>query len=106
MPGFIEALFPILFPIALIVADSVCSVLLPEDSFVLVITGFVGDKNMALVLGIISAILLLKSKLPKGETFAAINDALNTAGPVIFITAAGGALAGENAGKFVMEINK
>ncbi len=93
MPGFIEALFPILFPIALIVADSVCSVLLPEDSFVLVITGFVGDKNMALVLGIISAILLLKSKLPKGETFAAINDALKTAGPVIFITAAGGALA-------------
>ena len=93
MPSFIEAILPILIPIILIVVNSICGMALAKESPVLAFTGFVGDKNIALVIGIISAILLLKKKLPEGETFGAIGDALKTAGPVIFITAAGGALA-------------
>lgn len=93
MPGFTAAILPILIPIVLIILNSVCSLILPEESVLLKATGFVGDKNIALVIGIVSAILLLKKKLPEGETFGAIGEALKTAGPVIFITAAGGALA-------------
>ena len=93
MPSFIQAMAPILIPVILIVASSVCGMILPEDSQVRMIAKFLGDKNIALVIGIIVAIFLLKKFLPAGETFSAINDALKTAGPVIFITAAGGALA-------------
>ncbi|RGY99602.1 GntP family permease [Clostridium sp. AM58-1XD] len=93
MPTFLEAILPILLPIVLIIANSVCSMILPEDSAILMVAKFIGDKNIALVVGIISAVMLLKKKLPQGETFTAMNDALKTAGPVIFITAAGGALA-------------
>ena len=93
MPGFTAAILPILIPIVLIILNSVCSLILPEESVLLKAAGFVGDKNIALVIGIVSAILLLKKKLPEGETFGAIGEALKTAGPVIFITAAGGALA-------------
>lgn len=93
MPSFIQAMAPILIPVILIVASSVCGMILPEDSQVRMIAKFLGDKNIALVIGIIVAIFLLKKFLPAGETFSAINDALKTAGPVIFITAAGGALS-------------
>lgn len=93
MPSFLEAIMPILVPVLLIVLSSVCSIFLPQESTALMVFNFIGDKNIALIIGIIMAILLLKKKLPAGKTFAAMSDALKTAGPVIFITAAGGALA-------------
>lgn len=93
MPSFISAILPILIPIVLIIFSSVCGMVLPKTSPVRIFASFIGDKNIALVIGILSAVILLKRKLPAGETFAAIGEALKTAGPVIFITAAGGTLA-------------
>lgn len=72
MPSFIQAMAPILIPVILIVASSVCGMILPEDSQVRMIAKFLGDKNIALVIGIIVAIFLLKKFLPAGETFSAI----------------------------------
>lgn len=92
-PSFLASVLPILVPIILILLNTTCSMLLPEDAAILTVTSFVGDKNIALVLGIVSAILLLKKSIPQKEVYDAMTNALSTAGPVIFITAAGGALA-------------
>lgn len=105
MPSFIEAILPILIPIILIVVNSICGMALAKESPVLAFTGFVGDKNIALVIGIISAILLLKKKLPEGETFGAIGDALKTAGgalaKVVDVTGAGQMFADALAASFL-----
>ncbi len=92
-PSFIASVLPILVPITLILLNTTCNMLLPEDAAILSLTSFVGDKNIALVLGIVAAIFLLKKSIPQKEIYDAMTNALSTAGPVIFITAAGGALA-------------
>ena len=63
---FIQAMAPILIPVILIVASSVCGMILPEDSQVRMIAKFLGDKNIALVIGIIVAIFLFE-KIPSGR---------------------------------------
>lgn len=93
MPSFIQSIIPILVPIVLILVNTTCKMVLPKGSSVLAVTGVLGDKNIALALGIISAILMLYRSIPWEEVFASMTTALTPSGPVIFITAAGGALA-------------
>lgn len=93
MPSFLASVLPILVPIVLILFNTTCSMLLPEGAALLTVSSFLGDKNIALALGILTAILLLKKSIPQKEVYDAMTNALSTAGPVIFITAAGGALA-------------
>lgn len=93
MPSFFSAIAPILFPIVLILMNTTCKMILPAESPVLSFTSFLGNSNIALALGTLLAVVLLKNKLPKGETFDAVNNAMKACGPVIFITASGGALA-------------
>lgn len=93
MPSFIQSIIPILVPIVLILVNTTCKMVLPKGSSVLAVTGVLGDKNIALALGIISAILMLYRSIPREEVFASMTTALTPSGPVIFITAAGGALA-------------
>ncbi|MEM5780960.1 MAG: GntP family permease, partial [Lawsonibacter sp.] len=93
MPSFGAAILPILLPILLILISSVAGTVLPEDASILPILNFLGDKNIALALGIVSAVLCLGSHLPEKERFAPMADALKVAGPIVFITASGGALA-------------
>lgn len=93
MPGCWAALLPILLPLLLIVINSVCSLTFPADSFILQLVQFIGDKNIALVIGILTAVLLLKKKIPGNEADKIIIDSLRTAGPIIFITCSGGAFA-------------
>lgn len=93
MPTFFEAILPIFVPIILILGATTCNILLPKGSTVLSIINFLGDKNIALALGIVSAVSLLYKYLPKKEVFKSMNSALVSSGPIIFITGAGGALA-------------
>lgn len=93
LPGFMQAVMPILVPISLILLDTTFKMLLPKGSGILKFSSVLGDKNIALVFGILTAIVLLKKTLPKGELYTAMTNALTIAGPIIFITAAGGALA-------------
>lgn len=93
MPSFLASILPILVPIVLILFNTTCSMLLPEGAALLTVSSFLGDKNIALALGIVTAILLLKKSIPQNEVYDAMTNALSTAGPVIFITAAGGALS-------------
>lgn len=93
MPSFIEAILPILAPIILIVFNTVCNLIFDKKSNIVQVANFIGNSNIALAIGIIIAVLLLKKRLPKGAVYQAINNSLKIAGPVIFITAAGGSLA-------------
>ena len=91
MPSFARAIIPILLPIVLILVSSVCSTFFPEDMAILPLVSFLGNKNIAL--GVVASVLCLGQYLPEKERWAPMNDALKTAGPIVFITAAGGALA-------------
>ena len=93
MPPFGAAILPILLPILLILMSSIGGQLLPEASSALAVLNFVGDKNIALALGIVAAVLCLARYLPEKERFMPMTDALKISGPIVFITAAGGALA-------------
>lgn len=93
MPGFMASLAPILVPIVLILMASIGGQLLPKGSAVLAILKFLGDKNIALALGVVVALLCLGDMIPEAERFKPMSDSLKTAGPIVFITAAGGSLA-------------
>lgn len=93
LPSIFNAVLPILIPIILIVGNTTCAMILPKDSSILVASAFLGNSNIALAIGTVSAIVLLYRNLPKGEGHEAINNAMKVCGPIIFITAAGGALA-------------
>jgi gluconate transporter len=93
MPSFVASMAPILLPIVLILMKSIGKFILAKGSPALVAINFLGDKNIALCIGILAAVLLLGNYLEKDKKFAPMTDALTTAGPIVFITAAGGALA-------------
>lgn len=92
-PSFLASLTPILLPIILILLASVGGQFLAKDSALFKALNFLGEKNIALALGVASSILLLASYMPTKERFAPMTDALKISGPIVFITAAGGALA-------------
>lgn len=92
LPSFIVSIMPILLPVVLILCASVGGQLLEKGTF-LTVLNFLGDKNIALVLGIVVSILFLAPCLPEKERYAPMTDALKISGPIVFITAAGGALA-------------
>lgn len=93
MPSFGAALTPILLPIVLILIRSVGRIFLEKGSVLVSLLNFFGDKNIALCVGIVSSVILLGNFLPKDKKYAPMTDALRTSGPIVFITAAGGALA-------------
>lgn len=92
LPSFGVSIMPILLPVVLILCASVGGQLLEKGTF-LTVLNFLGDKNIALVLGIVVSILFLSPYLPEKERFAPMTDALKVSGPIVFITSAGGALA-------------
>lgn len=93
MPGFLVSIMPILIPIILILLNTSFKAIYPAESKVLSITSFIGNSNVALGIGIISAILLLKNRMSNEVVLKVIDDSLKSCGPIIFITAAGGSLA-------------
>ena len=92
LPGTLTSLLPLVIPILLIIANTTCSMLLPEDSPILSVSGFIGDANAALAIGVVLSIILLGRRLGGKAVLKIMDDSLKDAGPIVFITAAGGAL--------------
>ena len=92
LPGSLASLLPLLIPIFLIVSNTTCSMLLPEGSPVLLITSFVGDSNIAMAIGAVLAIILLGKRMGAKKILSVMDSTLKDAGPIVFTTAAGGAL--------------
>ena len=106
-PSFFASLLPILIPIGLIGISSMWKIFggmpaVGETSVLRNLIDFIGDKNIALLIGAIMSMWLLKQS--KGMRLAELGETLakplETAGLVILITSAGGAFGSmiKNAG--------
>ncbi|MBE0603217.1 MAG: GntP family permease, partial [Deltaproteobacteria bacterium] len=84
------ALFVLLLPILLILIGSVMALVVEKGSLGASIFGFFGDKNIALLIGVIVAMIAMKPFIKKsmGEL---ISVAAESAGLILLITGAGGA---------------
>ncbi|MRG84984.1 GntP family permease [Salinibacillus xinjiangensis] len=82
------AFFVILLPIALILLNTIFGLVMPETAAA-AFFGFVGEKNMALLISVIVAAYLLKPYMKKdiGEAYT---ESFKSAGLIILITGAGG----------------
>lgn len=81
--------FMLALPIVLILANTVSQLLVP-DTTISSVLGFVGEKNVALFISVIAAIVLLAPyiSIPNDRLYS---EAINSAGIIILITGAGGA---------------
>jgi GntP family gluconate:H+ symporter len=91
LPAALSAFLPILIPLALITLKSVFFMVsgLPENSFLKLVIGFVGDPVIALLAGCITAIPLLRN-FTIGQWNKLLDTAIEKAGPILIVTAAGG----------------
>lgn len=79
----------ILFPIILILIGTIAGTLLEKGSPLASVCAFIGDKNVALFLGVVVALLALR-KYFKTSAEEMITNAASQAGMVLLITGAGG----------------
>jgi gluconate:H+ symporter, GntP family len=91
LPAALSAFLPILFPLALITLKSIFFMLsdLPENSLLKLVIGFVGDPVIALLFGCFAAIPLLRN-FTIGQWNKLLDTAIEKAGPILIVTAAGG----------------
>lgn len=92
LPGTLVSILPLVVPIVLIISKTTCDMLLPEGSPILTVTSFIGDSNIALALGAVLAIITLGKRMGGKVIIDVMDKTLKDAGPIVFITAAGGAL--------------
>lgn len=106
LPSMGLSLFTLLFPLSLILVGSVAALLLPEGSAAKPYFAFFGDKNIALFIGVIVAILLLRKYFTK-STEDVIKEATISAGLIFLITGAGGSFGtvinGSGIGKYLVD---
>ncbi|BCV25933.1 GntP family permease [Gelria sp. Kuro-4] len=92
LPTGSASFIPLLTPMILILFNTTAAMLLPEGNAIRSFAAFIGDANIAMGIGVLVAVLLLGQRLGKEAVLKVMDDALSTAGPIIFITAAGGSL--------------
>lgn len=85
------SLFILLLPILLILLGTIMGVILPEGSAGESFFSFIGDKNIALLIGVIVAGLTMKKYICKPINKVLVRAA-ESAGMILLITGAGGAL--------------
>jgi GntP family gluconate:H+ symporter len=95
LPGFFVSMLPITLPVILIASRTVADAFAPDTAFQRV-ARFIGDANIALLASALVALWLVKVRcgLDLGDIQKRTEQGLLTAGPVILITAAGGAYGG------------
>ncbi len=94
MPGLLWSVSPLLLPIMLILLYTSMAMLgINESNFFVVMIRFIGNPIMAMTFGVVAAIVLLGKRLGPNQALKKIMEAsIKDAGPIIFITAAGGSL--------------
>ena len=85
------AFLPIVLPIVLMALGSVASLVTLPEGIAAVLT-FLGKPVIALIIALLSCLPLLMRQKMLGQFHDITQNALKTAGPIIFITAAGGVL--------------
>ena len=85
------AFLPIILPIVLMALGSIAAMTnLPEN--VATVFTFLGKPTIALMIALLSCLPLLMQQKMTGQFYDITQSSLKTAGPIIFITAAGGVL--------------
>ena len=79
----------LLLPVLLILFGSIFGLLLPEGFWFRKVLSFLGDKNIALLLGVFVAIVTLRRHITK-PTSQIVSEAAASAGLILLITGAGG----------------
>lgn len=94
LPGVAASFLPLILPLFLILLDTTSQMVLPRGHPLRDFCAAIGNANVALFLGAAVALALLHRRLRAAgkPRLAAIDSALKGAGPIIFITAAGGSL--------------
>lgn len=90
IPGFRVSMIALLFPIVVILAANIGKMFLQEGAIMYEALSFLGDKNIAILLGIIVSVALLR-KYTKKSLGDVIVEAAESAGLILLITGAGGA---------------
>lgn len=104
LPGLFFSLLPVLIPLVFICTHTAINSLNasgasgknPGSTFFINAIQFLGDKNTALLLGALSALILLavQKKRSKDGIGAVVQSALSSGGGIVLIIAAGGAFGG------------
>ncbi len=90
MPSFIKSLSILLVPIILILLGSFVSLALGDNNSVVPLFKFLGDKNVAMLIGVIYAALISKPYITRSISDI-MNDAADQIGLILLITGSGGA---------------
>jgi GntP family gluconate:H+ symporter len=90
IPGFGLSMFSLLFPICLILVCNIIIAVIPEGTMPYNVAAFLGDKNVALLLGVIVSFIALKDYFDKSFSDVVV-EAADSAGLILLITGGGGA---------------
>lgn len=86
-PSFIASLTPVILPVILILVGTVIDAVMDDvPEFIT----FLSNKNIALLIGVLSAYIITKGVMTKDERDASATEALKSCGIVLLITGAGG----------------
>ena len=91
LPSALNALAPLLVPVALMALGTIASVA-GFKGFFLSLFSFLGTPIISLAVGTILAIIQLGTAKKMDKFYELTNDTLKTVGPILFVTAAGGVL--------------
>ncbi len=91
LPSAFSSLAPILVPVVLMAAASICNMAKMSGGFADLIV-FLGTPIIALAVGTIFAIFQLKGAGKISDFYNITNDTLKTVGPILFVTGAGAVL--------------
>lgn len=91
LPGGFLSLAPIIIPVILMALSNIFKIMKAEG-FVNDLFLFLGTPIIALAVGLIFGIILLNSRGKIDHLYEIVNEALKVAGPILFVTAAGGVL--------------
>lgn len=91
LPGGFLSLAPIIIPVILMALSNIFKIMKAEG-FVNDLFLFLGTPIIALAVGLIFGIILLNSRGKIEHLYEIVNESLKIAGPILFVTAAGGVL--------------
>ena len=92
MPGAFAAFMCIVIPVILLMTSTLASVVFPKGHFAVKFFGFIGTPYIAILIGVLMSMYWLATRMTAEERLNWMEGALSSAGMVVCITAAGGAL--------------
>lgn len=108
LPSILASMIPLITPLILILLNTSTAMFLPKESTTRAVFKVLGDANIAMGIGVLFAVILLGKRLRSEKVLKILESALSLAGPIIFITAAGGSLGevlkASGAGKAIASI--